>query len=408
MLRRIFQNDIIRLGIVPLRHDFIEMAKNRSRGKTKMHEMDEKYVPYRGYDAPYIFVSYAHKDGNKASEVIEKLQMEQYRVWYDEGIDPGTEWDENIAEHIENCEYFIALLSREYLESSNCKDELNFARELEKPRLLIYLEDIQLPGGMRMRLSRLQAIHKYKYQSMELFFEKLAETQGLEKCHEKQKQKKTITIESTAVVQGTPRIVIPRQNPTITIPRQGYPYQIRSGDTVYLGKALPGFFLAEGENLAWRVLKCEDRKAVLLCENVLLNMPYHAVQHESSDWENCTLRKWLNTDFYEQVFSDSEREYILWKEHPSRNNPKYRTPGGAGTVDYVFLLDVIELNVYGFYGFEQITEIARNNGNISWWLRNPGFSQNFAMNFGWRVHYGGLPVDEPAVGVRPAIVIQTR
>lgn len=176
-----------------------------------MHEMNEKYVPYRGYDAPYIFVSYAHKDGNKESEVIGKLQMEQYRVWYDEGIDPGTEWDENIAEHIENCEYFIALLSREYLVSSNCKDELNFARELEKPRLLIYLEDIQLPGGMRMRLSRLQAIHKYKYQSMELFFEKLAETQGLEKCHEKQKQEKTIIIESTEVVQETPRITIPRQ-----------------------------------------------------------------------------------------------------------------------------------------------------------------------------------------------------
>lgn len=209
-----------------------------------MHEMNEKYVPYRGYDAPYIFVSYAHKDGNKASEVIGKLQMEQYRVWYDEGIDPGTEWDENIAEHIENCEYFIALLSREYLVSSNCKDELNFARELEKPRLLIYLEDIQLPGGMRMRLSRLQAIHKYKYQSMELFFEKLAETQGLEKCHEKQKQEKTIIIESTEVVQETPRI---------TIPRQGYPYPVKSGDTVYLGKALPGFFLTEGEDLAWRV-----------------------------------------------------------------------------------------------------------------------------------------------------------
>ena len=361
-----------------------------------MHEMNEKYVPYRGYDAPYIFVSYAHKDGNKASEVIEKLQMEQYRVWYDEGIDPGTEWDENIAEHIENCEYFIALLSREYLVSSNCKDELNFARELEKPRLLIYLEDIQLPGGMRMRLSRLQAIHKYKYQSMEFFFEKLAETQGLEKCHEKQKQEKTIIIESTEVVQETPRI---------TIPRQGYPYPVKSGDTVYLGKALPGFFLAEGEDLAWRVLNCEDRKAVLLCENVLLNMPYHAVQHGSSDWENCTLRKWLNNDFYEQVFSDSEKEYILWRAHPSRNNPKYRTPGGADTIDPVFLLDVIELTVYGF---EQITEIARNNGNISWWLRNPGFSQNFAMNFGWRVHYGGLQVDEPAVGVRPAIVIQTR
>ena len=35
MLRRIFQNDIIRLGIVPLRHDFMEMAKYRRRGKNK-------------------------------------------------------------------------------------------------------------------------------------------------------------------------------------------------------------------------------------------------------------------------------------------------------------------------------------------------------------------------------------
>lgn len=62
--------------------------------------------------------------------------------------------------------------------------------------------------------------------------------------HEKQKQEKTIIIESTEVVQETPRI---------TIPRQGYPYPVKSGDTVYLGKALPGFFLAEGEDLAWRV-----------------------------------------------------------------------------------------------------------------------------------------------------------
>ena len=90
-------------------------------------------------------------------------------------------------------------------------------------------------------------------------------------------------------------------------------------------------------------------------------MPYHAVQHGSSDWENCTLRKWLNNDFYEQVFSDSEKEYILWRAHPSRNNPKYRTPGGADTIDPVFLLDVIELTVYGF---EQITEIARFPGGL--------------------------------------------
>lgn len=143
--------------------------------------MERVITPYKG-EEPYIFISYSHRNIVEAEEIICRLCNDNYRVWYDEGIDPGTEWDENIASHIEECGYFIALLSEEYLESSNCKDELNYARELEKPRLLVYLKDIQLPGGMRMRLSRLQAIHKYKYDSKESFVQKLEETDGLDLC----------------------------------------------------------------------------------------------------------------------------------------------------------------------------------------------------------------------------------
>lgn len=137
--------------------------------------------PYKGTE-PYIFISYAHKNMVEAENIIRRLLSDNYRVWFDEGIDPGTEWDENIATHINGCGYFIALLSDEYLESSNCRDELNYARDLEKQRLLIYLKDLQLPSGMQMRLSRLQAIHKYKYHSEETFFIKLEETDGLEQC----------------------------------------------------------------------------------------------------------------------------------------------------------------------------------------------------------------------------------
>ncbi len=139
--------------------------------------------PYKG-DQPYIFISYAHKNSNEALSIIHTLQAQGYRVWYDEGIDPGTEWDENIAVHVEKCHFFIALLSDEYLESSNCKDELNYARDCEKERLLIYLSDVQLPAGMKMRLSRLQAIHKYRYSSQEGFWAKLLETPGIAGCLE--------------------------------------------------------------------------------------------------------------------------------------------------------------------------------------------------------------------------------
>ena len=63
--------------------------------------------PYKGNDN-YIFISYAHKDIEEVLSFIERLQAEGFNVWFDEGIDPGTEWDDNIASHIEGCSFFVA------------------------------------------------------------------------------------------------------------------------------------------------------------------------------------------------------------------------------------------------------------------------------------------------------------
>ena len=139
--------------------------------------------PYKGKEE-YIFISYSHRNAPAVMQVVGRLQKDGHRVWYDEGIDPGTEWDENIAQHVKDCHCFVAFLSREYLQSTNCKDELNYARELDKPRLLVYLEDVELPVGMQMRLSRLQAVHKYKYTDEEGFYEKLYDFSALEECKE--------------------------------------------------------------------------------------------------------------------------------------------------------------------------------------------------------------------------------
>mgnify|MGYP002625888984 CR=1 FL=1 len=147
----------------------------------KTMETEERCIP--DDSGNYIFISYSHKNKDQVIPIIRRLQREGYAVWYDEGIDPGTEWDENIAAHIAGCAYFIAMLSKEFLESSNCRDELYFAREEEKNRVLVYLtEDVQLPVGMRMRLGRLQAIHKYSYADEAEFYEKLLSAQGIEVC----------------------------------------------------------------------------------------------------------------------------------------------------------------------------------------------------------------------------------
>ncbi len=73
-------------------------------------ETASRSSPYKG-DRPYIFISYAHKNSDEALAIIHTLQVRGYRVWYDEGIDPGAEWDENIAAHVRKCYLFIALIS---------------------------------------------------------------------------------------------------------------------------------------------------------------------------------------------------------------------------------------------------------------------------------------------------------
>ena len=131
---------------------------------------------------PYIFISYSHKDSDKVLTVLNRLRSEGFNVWFDGGIEPGTEWDENIASHVQGCSYFIAFISRNYLDSSNCKDEINYARDLEKEQLLVYLEDVELPSGMAMRMNRLQAIfiNKYNADCIEEAYRKLFTASGIE------------------------------------------------------------------------------------------------------------------------------------------------------------------------------------------------------------------------------------
>jgi hypothetical protein len=107
--------------------------------------------------------------------VMEWMSKLGFRFWYDEGIDPGTEWDDHIAAHVEDCDCMLAFLSKNYVNSDNCKDELNYARDLQKERILIYLEPTVLPRGMAMRLNRIQAIHRYQYTDLNHFYDKLLE-----------------------------------------------------------------------------------------------------------------------------------------------------------------------------------------------------------------------------------------
>jgi hypothetical protein len=56
---------------------------------------------YEGSE-PYIFISYSHKNKDVVLPVIEALQNSGYNVWFDIGIEAGSEWPEYIATHLRN------------------------------------------------------------------------------------------------------------------------------------------------------------------------------------------------------------------------------------------------------------------------------------------------------------------
>ena len=108
---------------------------------------------YEGKE-PYIFVSYAHKDSAAVFRLVEQLNERGYRIWYDEGIEPGSEWPEYIANHLLGAEMVLSVLTPSAVNSVNCRREINFALSKNKPVLTIYMEDIELPVGLTCGLAR--------------------------------------------------------------------------------------------------------------------------------------------------------------------------------------------------------------------------------------------------------------
>lgn len=125
-------------------------------------------VAYKGSE-PFIFISYAHKDAEVVLPVIRRLQNDGCRVWYDEGIAPGSQWDVYISEHLAGSSGVLCFLSQAYLRSQNCRDELALARANGKPMNVIYIDDVQLTPGLKMRYGRIQALFMNKMQQDELF-----------------------------------------------------------------------------------------------------------------------------------------------------------------------------------------------------------------------------------------------
>lgn len=139
---------------------------------------------YEGKE-PYIFISYSHKNTDVVLPVIKALQNSGYNVWFDIGIEAGSEWPEYIATHLRNCSCVLTFISNEFVRSHNCRRELLFAQHHEKQLLNIYIEDVELSEGMQMQLCLNQALWKKNFPTTEDFHDAVIRARIIQDCKTK-------------------------------------------------------------------------------------------------------------------------------------------------------------------------------------------------------------------------------
>ena len=117
-------------------------------------------TPYQGQE-PFAFFSYCHKDSPRVYPLIEELTELGYRIWFDEGIGIGDEWPEVIARKLEECNTFLVAMTPDYCCSHNCKNEMTYQVEDQKPMLPLMMEDFPLSGGIKLQLAGTQYLRLF-------------------------------------------------------------------------------------------------------------------------------------------------------------------------------------------------------------------------------------------------------
>lgn len=188
----------------------------------------------------------------------------------------------------------------------------------------------------------------------------------------------------------------------------------------------------DGKPIEWIVLNHEGHRVLLLSKYALDTKQFNDVS-KGINWEKCTLRKWLNNSFLNEVFNQEEAEIIETTNVRAEKNPEYRTSPGVDTQDKIFLLSVQEAEKYFQSDNERVckpTEYAVKHGAYSkivnrsqikgelkteklhgdeceWWLRTPGENSQFTalVRNNGKIDYFGNNAKYDKNCLRPALWI---
>ncbi|MDD2648924.1 MAG: DUF6273 domain-containing protein [Eubacteriales bacterium] len=168
------------------------------------------------------------------------------------------------------------------------------------------------------------------------------------------------------------------------------------------------------EPISWIILRRDGENALVISEYLLDRLKYNN-GYVIMTWEKCSLRRWLNDDFYKAAFTKAERAAIITTNVPNPKNPSFSIKGGSNTNDKIFCLNIQEIDEMMTtdesrkakatpYAIAQGAN-ADEESYAPWWLRSPGYSERYAARIlmDGSVEREGYVVNYTTTSVRPVM-----
>lgn len=193
-------------------------------------------------------------------------------------------------------------------------------------------------------------------------------------------------------------------------------FELEVGDIITMGKY-------EDEDIEWEVMHRnfvigEDKVIVELQSTCAIEcLPFN--EDGESSWEDCTLREWLNNDFFEEAFTKSEKKSIIDTSY------SMYTGDARWLTDKVFLPEYLKYRMNPQDATCEPTDhtedlgIQMENGSCKFWTRDVNLMRSagggtsvgsFVMCLGTKSNNSGHGPDglfsAEDVGVRPVISVE--
>lgn len=203
------------------------------------------------------------------------------------------------------------------------------------------------------------------------------------------------------------------------------------GDSIFFGSYEQDANTSNGkEDIEWIVLDRQNGKILVISKYALEHCDDFAAEEfgTSENWENSTLRKWLNESFINEAFSQEEQNKIVLSNVVNADtigtldrSEEKQKDGGNDTQDKLFLLSIDEAEKYFELDEERqvkATEYLKargiyvyESGNCLWFLRSNSltgyFPPAFVNNNGYIEDDGYLSfefmVGNATFAIRPAM-----